>query len=208
MEDGYNTALDETVAYYDRNASAFVDGTFHADVSGLYELFEGLLPAGARVLDLGCGSGRDSRYFAERGYDVVAVDPSFAMCEQTKAVAAVPVIQMKAEEIQFSGEFDAVWACASLLHIPRENQTDVLHRIERALKPGGICYASWKYGTGDRYDGGRHFTDLTEDSFRSLLREIPQFEEVKVWITNDVRSDRQDQKWLNVLLRKGGALAY
>ncbi len=188
--------------YYEKNASAFIDATLGADVSELYEPFERFLAPGCRILDLGCGSGRDSRYFSEKGYDIVAIDPSKAMCEQTRAVANVPVFQMKAEEMDFLDEFDGVWACASLLHVPREQQEHTLRLIGKTLKTGGVCYCSWKYGEQDRVAGGRPFTDLTEASFRTILEKIPEIEEIDVWITQDVRSDRQEQKWLNGLVRK------
>lgn len=114
MEDKRRTELEETIAYYDLNAEEFVNSTINADASELYKPFGELLSSGAKILDLGCGSGRDSRYFAQRGYDVVAVDPSLAMCEYTRSILDIPVFQMKAEDMDFQNEFDAVWACASL----------------------------------------------------------------------------------------------
>ncbi len=194
---------DETIKYYEENASAFIDSTIGADVSELYTRFEEYLSPGCRVLDLGCGSGRDSKYFVGRGYDVAAADPSSAMCAQTRAYAKVPVFEMKAEELAFSNEFDAVWACASMLHVPREKQPEAFHRIGKALNKDGICYCSWKYGDTDRFEGGRCFTDFTEKSLRELLQGISEFEVLEVWITSDVRKDRQNQKWINVLMRKG-----
>lgn len=104
--------------------------------------------------------------------------------------------------MQFSKEFDAVWACASLLHVSRDKQMNVLRLIGRALKNDGICYCSWKYGDEDRIVDGRHFTDFTEDSLRDLLKKMPVFEEEKVWITHDVRKNKQNQKWLNALVKK------
>lgn len=202
MENECRTDLEETIAYYEKNASDFIKSTIDTDVSVLYAEFEKTVLYGCRVLDLGCGSGRDSKYFSEHGFDVVAIDPSRAMCEQTRSIAKIPVFQMKAEEMRFADEFDAVWACASLLHISRDRQIDTLYLISNALKPGGICYASWKYGSGDRSEEGRQFTDFTEKSFRNLLKKVSSFQEMKVWITEDVRCDRQDQKWLNVLMKK------
>lgn len=202
MANQYQKEEIETVDYYERNASAFVSSTITADVSELYKNFEELLSPGCRILDLGCGSGRDSRYFSERGCDVVALDPSRAMCEQTRAFANVPVLNMRAEEMRFTNEFDAVWACASLLHVPRDKQLDTLILIGNALKAGGVCYCSWKYGEGDRTVDGRHFTDYTEETFGELLERAAALEEIRVWVTRDVRADRREQRWLNVLLRK------
>ncbi len=202
MEDKYRTDLDETIAYYDRNAMSFVESTVNADVSELYKPFEELLHPGAKILDLGCGSGRDSKYFFQKGYDVVAVDPAQAMCEQTKLFACVPVYKLKVEEIQFTNEFDAVWACASLLHVSRENQLSVFRRIMNALKNDGIFYCSWKYGDQNRLMDSRRFTDMNEVLLEKLVYDIHGLEVLKIWITGDVRKEKETQKWLNALLRK------
>lgn len=201
MENKCRTGVDKTIGYYNQNAVAFIDSTIKADVSGLYDAFEKFLKPGSRVLDLGSGSGRDSKHFSEMGYEVVALDPSSAMCEQTRIFAHVPVFEMRAEDMQFLNEFDAVWACASLLHVPRNQQEKVLTLIGEALKPEGICYCSWKYGDEERNDNGRHFTDYTEHSLSNLLKSVTIFEVIDYWITEDVRSDR-DQKWTNVIIKK------
>ena len=193
-----------TAGYYDEHAQAFIESTLHADVSGLYARFEEKLQPGCSILDLGCGSGRDSLYYAKCGYRVSALDPSPAMCAHTRSLVDIPVYEMQAEDMTFQEAFDAVWACASLLHVPRGSQVLVLKKIAAALKEGGICYCSWKYGDKDREKDGRRFTDLTEASFRALLQQVPELREEAVWTTQDVRSGREDQKWLNVLLRKSG----
>ncbi len=109
---------------------------------------------------------------------------------------------MKAEDIPFSDEFDTVWACASLLHVSKDNQSKTLLSIGKVLKTGGICYGSWKYGEEERIVEGRHFTDFTEKTFGELLEEAAIFTEESIWTTYDVRSHRRGQKWLNVLIKK------
>ena len=202
MENKCGTDIDQTIEYYERNASAFIESTINADVSELYRPFEELLTPGCRILDLGCGSGRDSKYFAGKGYDVVALDPSSAMCTQTKTFAHVPVYAMKAEEIQFTNVFDGIWACASLLHVPRNKQENVLHRIATALKDEGILYASWKYGTQDRTVDGKKYVDMNDSLIYEIIKEVSEIHIVKMWTTKDVRNEYSSQKWLNVLLRK------
>jgi len=192
----------DSVDYYEKNAEAFVASTINVDVSMLYEEFETYLEPGCRIMDLGCGSGRDSKYFAEKGYTVTAIDPSPAMCRQTKEIAGVPTYTMKAEELQFENEYDAVWACASLLHVSRDNQVVVLQKICRALRQDGVLYCSWKYGIQSRQENGRYFTDLEEKELNHILQDVPALKMIKNWVTTDVRADRPQQKWLNVLLRK------
>ena len=202
MENKRETNIDPTIEYYDKNAAAFIESTINANVSDLYKPFEAFLTPICRILDLGCGSGRDSKYFTEKGYDVVALDPSPAMCAQTRALVHIPVYEMRAEEMQFSNEFDAVWACASLLHVPRDKQKNVLHRIATALKDEGILYASWKYGTQDRTAYGKKYVDMNDLLIYEIIKEVPEIYIVKMWTTKDVRNDYSTQKWLNVLLRK------
>lgn len=202
MEDKRIADLDETIEYYENNATDYIQATLHADVSGLYKPFEDLLPPRARILDLGCGSGRDSKYFVDQGYDVVAIDPVLSMCEQTRSMVDIPVLQMRAQQIDFWNEFDGVWACASMLHIKRDDQEKTLCRIADSLKIGGVLYSSWKYGDIDRVVDGRRFTDFTESSFKELLDKLNVFDAIRIWITQDVREDNKNQKWLNVLLKK------
>lgn len=202
MEDECRTDINETIAYYEQNVTSFVETTINVDVSELYKPFEELLQPGAKILDLGCGSGRDSKYFARHGYDVVAVDPSQAMCEQTKSYACVPVYKLKAEELHFSNEFDAVWACASLLHVSKNSQEKAMKLISNALKQGGVCYCSWKYGNSDLNENGRQFTNHTEQSINDLIEEVGEFDIIKIWITSDVRRDQRKQKWINLIVKK------
>ena len=202
MENKCGTNIDQTVEYYEKNATKFVESTINADVSELYRPFEELLTPGCRILDLGCGSGRDSKYFAGKGYDVVALDPSSAMCTQTKTFAHVPVYAMKAEEIQFTNVFDGIWACASLLHVPRNEQENTLKKIAVALKDNGILYASWKYGDQNREVDGRLFTNMTSSLLIDMIKRIPEYSVINMWRTRDVRNENQTQIWLNVLLRR------
>ena len=202
MENKFGTDIDQTIEYYEKNASTFIESTINADVSELYRSFEEFLTPGCRILDLGCGSGRDSKYFVEKGYDVVALDPSPSMCAQTRSLAHIPVHEMKAEVMQFSNEFDGVWACASLLHVPRDMQENVLHRIADALKDEGILYASWKYGTQDRISEGKKYCDMTDSLIYEIVKKVSEFHIAKIWITQDVRNKYNTQKWLNILLHK------
>lgn len=194
--------IKDSVDYYETHAEEFIASTVNADVSKLYAEFEIYLKPEYRILDLGCGSGRDSKYFAGKGYEVVAVDPSSAMCRKTEEFAGVTTCVMRAEDLSFENEYDAVWACASLLHVSRENQAVVLRKICQALRPEGILYCSWKYGNKHRLVDGRSFTDFDENELDRLLLNTPGLKLIKNWVTVDVRPDRPEQKWLNVLLRR------
>lgn len=202
MEGERVVMITDSVNYYETHADDFVVSTINADMSELYVEFEKYLEPGCRIMDLGCGSGRDSRYFSNKGYEVIAVDPSPTMCAKTKEIAEVTIYNLRAEEISFKEEFDAVWACASLLHVVRADQVSTLQTISLALRNGGILYCSWKYGNQERSDRGRHFTDYDERELGRILAYVPELKLIKSWVTRDMRTDQQEQKWLNVLLKK------
>ena len=194
--------MDKTLDYYDRIAEDFAADTRDADVGELHALFLSHLPAGARILDLGCGSGRDSRLFRDKGYEVVAVDGSREFCKIASALIGQEVLCRTFEELDFEEDFDGVWACASILHVPSERLPGVIARISRALKVGGFFYASFKYGVFEGERNGRYFTDLNEAGFAALIAASPEFEIIETRVTSDVRPGRAEEKWLNVVVRK------
>ena len=115
-----------SVEFYESNADSFIAQTADVDMAALYQRFCKHLPPGASVLDAGCGSGRDALAFFNMGYDVVAFDASPKMVDAASKRAGVPVYQMTFEDMKFDRTFDGIWACASLLHVPRAHLSDVL----------------------------------------------------------------------------------
>lgn len=188
-----------SVGYYDTNAQAYFDATVHADVSALRARFLRHVKPGARILDAGCGSGRDLKAFATAGYNAVGMDASAELAARARAFSERAVIVTTFEEMDFAAEFDAIWACASLLHVARTQLPDVLQQCARALHPGGILYVSLKHGGETRIDGARTFTDVAEPELRQKLTEAG-FDVVEMWVTDDVRPGRADQ-WINSIAR-------
>ncbi len=200
----------DTVDYYCQHAEAFLHDTLTVDMSSLYRHFLPLLPPNAYILDAGCGSGRDTRAFQNRGYRVTACDasPELAVLAKQHLGVAVEVIALQA--ISWQDQFDAIWACASLLHIPRLELPTVLRRFYQALKADGIIYLSFKYGEGERYQGGRYFNDMTETSLARCLADLTGtngtalFTVLDCWTSADQRPGREQERWLNALIRKQG----
>lgn len=189
----------KTLNYYNESAHTFVQGTVDADLSKLHQRFLDYLPPRAHILDLGCGSGRDAKAFLDLDYQVTAIDGSKACCEMAEAYIGQAVLCQTFDELDFDQVFDGVWACASLLHVPYEKLTDVFRKIARVLKPGGILYASFKYGDFEGERKGRYFTDLDEERLAALLESIEGLEVVETFVTEDVRDERKGEKWLNVI---------
>jgi SAM-dependent methyltransferase len=192
----------ETLSYYNDNATKFVEGTVNVDMHEFYQEFLPLLPKQGTILDAGCGSGRDTKYFLELGYKVIAFDYSPEIVKMASEFTNHDIELLSFSDVIFKDQFDGVWACASLLHVPSIDIQEALQRLTGALKKGGIIYTSFKYGEGELVRSDRFFSDYTETSFDKLLLNIPNIELVKYWKTSDLRSGREDEKWLNVLLRK------
>ncbi|MFZ3620436.1 class I SAM-dependent methyltransferase [Leclercia barmai] len=188
-----------TLKYYQDNAQTFFDGTVNVDMSSLYETFTRHLASGARVLDAGCGSGRDAKAFKEMGYQVEAFDASSAMVELAREHTGLPVQLMSFADVNWKEEFDGIWCCASLLHVPAEELPGVMRKLADALKPGGVWYVSFKYGDGEREVDGRRFTDMDEVGLRALIRERKKIEIFELWTTKDKRPHREEV-WVNGLL--------
>ena len=194
--------MDRTLRYYAENAERFAAETAAVDFTATRERFLGRLASGAAILDLGCGSGRDTKAFLDRGFRVTAADGSPELCALATAYTGIPVRRMLFGELDARAEYDGIWACASLLHVPSAELPDIFRRIVTALKPGGIFYASFKYGTFEGERNGRRFTDFTEETFQTFLRQFPELTPEDQWISADVRPGRESEKWLNMILRK------
>ena len=154
-----------------------------------------------RYLIFGCGSGRDTRYFLQKGYRVTALDGSAELCWIAEEKTGIPVIQMDFNDFDEQDQYDGIWACSSILHLSKQELKSVLINMEKALLNDGIIYTSFKYGDFSGMRNGRYFTDFTEDTFKMFVADMEQLVIEKLWITDDVRPGRQDEKWLNTILR-------
>lgn len=193
---------DETLEYYNTNAETFIQSTINVDFQSAQERFLKHLPPHGRILDFGCGSGRDAKYFCDRGLSVDAVDGSEELCKLAAQYTGLNVRQMLFSDLAAVEEYDGIWACASILHLPSSELKDALLKMIKALKNGGIIYASFKYGEFEGMRNGRYFTDFTEVSFEKYVADIANLKTVEVWISGDVRPGRGDEKWLNLILQK------
>ena len=188
-----------TLDYYNNNAAEYASKTVSADMSYAYKAFLPLLPKDGKILDLGCGSGRDSRHFLDLGYDVIAVDGSEKLCEEARKNLGIDARCLTFDKLDYDSEFDGVWANASLLHVKKSEMKSVLKHICCALKTDGVLYLSYKYGDGERMSDGRHYSDYTERDMAELF-EKTGLEKIRCFVTGD--SLGREDKWLNVLARK------
>jgi 2-polyprenyl-3-methyl-5-hydroxy-6-metoxy-1,4-benzoquinol methylase len=143
--------LVDTVGYYNSYAADFAAQTADLDLAPLYQGFLRHMPPGGRILDAGCGVGRDALAFAERGYEVVAFDASEAMVQLARRRVGnrAAVCLKRFHDLNWQNEFDGIWACASLLHVPKPCFTDTALRLTTSLRPRGAWYihSSWEQGS-------------------------------------------------------------
>ncbi len=193
--------MSDTTRYYEDNSMVFFEETVCADVTPLYERFLKYVPEGGKILDFGCGSGRDVKAFRERGYVAEGADRSEELCKLASEYTGVKIKQMDFTQLNAVAEYDAVWACASLLHVPCEELPKIIELMRRALKPSGVMYMSYKYGDYEGDRDGRFFNDMTEEKFAGVFAGIDGLSLVEEWYSEDVRRGK-DVKWYNVILRR------
>lgn len=192
---------DRTIQYYNIHAQEYAEDTFTADVEALRRRFLQYVPLNGKILDAGCGSGRDTVAFLKKGYAVDAFDASEEMCRIAAEKTGIPVKRKCFEELDGKSEYDGIWACASLLHVKKEHLPGVLERLHRLLKPEGILYASFKSGDGERIQGDRYFHDMTEDECLLIMKKTG-FTVLETFPSGDVRPGRTGEQWINVIVRK------
>lgn len=191
-----------TLGYYNNHANEFYKSTVNVEFTTMQERFLTKLEKGSYILDFGCGSGRDTKYFLEQGYKVDAIDGSEELCKLAGEYTGMKVKHMYFQELSELEVYDGIWACSSILHLPVEELSEVMKKMVTALKKQGIIYTSFKYGIFSGERNGRYFTDMTEETFAELLKGIENLEIEEQWTTSDVRPGRGEEKWLNLILRK------
>ena len=192
----------QTLQYYDENAEQFVRDTVDVNFTEMQDYFLSKLNKTAYILDFGCGSGRDTKYFLEHGFSVDAIDGSKEMCKRASEITGIMVKHMLFDELAEHNKYDAIWACSSILHLPYSELIVVLRKMLVALKDEGLIYTSFKYGTFEGVRNGRYFTDFDEKKLDQLQNDVPLFSIDENWITTDVRPGRDEEKWMNLILKK------
>lgn len=199
-----------TISHYRDHANAYANATRDVDMSPVRARFLAHLPPGAWVLDAGCGSGRDAAAFQLAGHSVAAFDASPELARLASEYTGLPVCvadflnlsEATPLGVPAGTRFDGIWACASLLHVAEADQAQAWARLWAWLAPGGVVYASYKLGEGERVDElGRPFTDATEERLRAWLHPLPGVTQVHTWASAD-RRQGETQCWLNALVQR------
>ena len=175
--------MNPTIDYYNLNAGNFIENTQNVDMHFAQDKFLYLLKEGAAILDFGCGSGRDTKYFLDQGYQVTAIDGSAEICRLASLFTGIEVKELLFQELDDINTYDGIWACSSILHLPKNELLLVIQKMCAALKGTGVIYASFKYGDFEGVRNGRYFTDFVEETFQEFMKGIPKLAIEDHWIT-------------------------
>jgi len=193
-----------TINYYDLNAKKYLDSTINIKVSEELENFCLNLKPGAKILDVGCGSGRDSLHFIQNGFNVVSIDASSELAKLASEQIKQQVIVKKIEDLDFKNEFDAVWCMASLLHLKKEALPLAINNCIKALKSEseGLFFASFKNGNGSAYDeNGRFFSYYQQEELKEILEQTQCFKNIE-FTSNKDKLGRNDVNWISFIAQK------
>jgi len=195
----------DSIEFYNKNAADYFDQTVILDMQESLDRFTELLPEGGSILDLGCGSGRDSAYFMSCGFDVTAMDASEEMCSLASIHIGQDVLQMTFAEMDFDKVFDGIWACASLLHVPSNEIEEILSKVIKSMKRNGILFMSFRYGEFEGERDGRYYTDYQTRTLKELIAKYEELDLIEIKKSEDVRPNKVNL-WINALIRKSDAI--
>jgi SAM-dependent methyltransferase len=172
-------------------------------VSKALTAFLALIPKGGSVMDLGCGTGRDTQAILDAGFKVTAIDGSAEMAAEAHKRTGHLVTVLLFEDLSFDRVFDGIWASASLLHVPRAGLPDVLKRVHAALKPGGWLEAGFKTGGTEGRDSlGRYYNYMNPEELEPMLRAAGPWASLTLKTGRGKGYDGTETGWVEVLARK------
>lgn len=198
MKEEYNT-----LEYYNKNAKLYFEQTVEGDLEENYNRFLNKIPNNSYILDFGCGSGRDSKYFIEKGYKVKAIDGSIEMCKLASRYINQNVECMKFDELNEENTYDAIWACSSILHVEKEELPNILSKMIRALKPNGVIFTAFKKGEGYEIKEGKYYNFLTKEELERICNDINQSVKIVDYFETMSSTKRPEKViWSNYILQK------
>lgn len=194
----------DTLKYYNENAEQYCEATKNGNMTDVYGRFLCFLPDKAYILDFGCGSGRDSKYFLEKGYVVRAIDGSERLCKLASEYIGQNVECMRFEELSDKSIYDGIWACSSILHVERENLPDILKRMIEALKDDGVIYTCFKIGNVELIQDGKYYNYITREIFENILKQVDPNSKIIDYFESGTCANvnRPNATWGNYLIKK------
>lgn len=193
--------MNQTIEYYNKNAQEYYSKTVKTDMSKLCDRFLKYVKTGGTIIDIGCGSGRDMKYFIEHGYQAVGIDASYEMCKLAGSLK-LDIENVSIEEWVPKRKYDGIWANASLLHVPFPEIDSFFRKSESCMNAGGIVFISMKVGLKkDCDEKGRYFFPFSENILDTILVNHKTFRLRDKWYSDD-KLGRNEFQWLNVILEQ------
>ena len=190
--------------WYDHATDDWINATRNADMSKHYDMFLNNIEKSAEILDIGCGSGRDTKYFIEHGFKTTSLDNSKKMCNLTKKYAGKKsnVLNVDILEIDETHTFDAIWAMASFVHMQENTLKSAFEKINKILKPGGVFYTCLKEVANEYVDDlGRIYPKTSVHMLKEHLTNAG-FVDIETYSTDDKLG--RGNNWINLLARQPG----
>lgn len=187
-----------TKAWYDTAPESWITATRNVDITSHYNRFIPNMPPNAHILEIGCGAGRDAKYFTDMFFHVTAIDISENMCMLTKEYTGpdLDVRCMSILDLDSSKKYDGVWALAALVHATDEELPQMLLKIKNSMQSGAEFYTVFKYAEQSWYDShGRFYNWMTTARLETLLRDAG-FENIN--IVNEADRMGRSEEWLCV----------
>ena len=192
--------MNSTIDYYNRNADGYFARTAEVTFDEIYNRFLKYIPDGGRIMDLGCGSGRDVKWLCNHGYEAYGLDASRELVSKASDEYDIPVFTGLIEEWTTAIPFDGVWCCASLMHLEDSALEQFFENLKYNLKQGGVLFMSVKSGIETGLDEqGRYLRDFTEEDVHKIITRHGEFELRELWYTEDKLS-RNSFRWMNVII--------
>ena len=192
--------MSSTIDYYNTNAEQYYWSTVDVDFEHLRKKFVSYMPENARIIDLGCGSGRDVKAFCDMGYQTIGLDASEELAKIARNQLGVEVLVADMATWKAETPFDGVWCCASLLHLNENDANQFFDNLKYNLKPEGVLFMSVKEGIQTGLDEkGRLMQNYTETDLRRKI-ERAGLDIIEMERTVD-KLGRDDFAWLNAFAR-------
>jgi len=188
------------IPFYNSNHIDYINRTYPLDMSASYLMFLKHMTKDGHILDLGCGSGRDSEYFLSKGYTVTSMDGSKELIEHCRTYLKSTIVHDTFETFKSTHLFDGIWACASLLHVDRPNINAIVTKYIGMLKKGGVFFMSFKSLDQDFDYDGRHFTCFTPKTFKEFLHSFDHIQVLGIRESDGVQSD--NMTWVSAVIKK------